>query len=507
MRVCQGRHFLIRCFAGFLLLTCCLALRAQSTAEGQLDYSRPLFAVMAAINAAGYDADLQSAANSPVRAMIRREIAARHPASLAELKQFFAAHRKKDDTAQLSQYVSLALCLGDPPDFQFRYKEADLPPDVLPIMDFVPILRQFSSEANLDELWQKAQPAFEAAIARYHEPARSALTEVNAYVRNSGSSGTLGTRFQIYVDLLGAPNQIQMRSYKSDYFIVLTASAEPQRDDIRHTYLHYLLDPLSIRWEDELEQKKALLDYAQPAPLLEPYYKENFTALADECVIKAVEVRLAPESARQGIVDQDMREGYILTAAFAELLRGYEKQQQSLRFYYQEMVSLIDLGREEKRLRRVEFTSVRPVRKAKEVPAESIAEPPGANKTLDEADNYYRDRNLAKAKAAYSRILKETEDRALHAKAYYGLARIAVLERDPELSESMFQKALDSAPEDEVKAWCYVYLGRLADARDARDEAKHQYEAALAVPGASEGARTAAQNGLKQAFIREGQQP
>ncbi|MGA2436065.1 MAG: tetratricopeptide repeat protein [Bryobacteraceae bacterium] len=498
---------MIRSIAGFLLLTCGLALGAQGAEEGQLDSSRSLFAVLAAINAAGYDADLQSPANSSVREMVRREIAAKHPESLAALKLFFAEHRQKDETAELSQYVSLALCLGDPPDFPFRYKESELPPDVLPLQDFQAILRKFAAEAGLDDLWRKAQPAYEAAIARYHAPASGALLEVNAYVRNSGSGGVLGTRFQIYVDLLGAPNQIQMRSYKSDYFIVVTPSPEPQRNDIRHGYLHHLLDPLSIRWIQELTRKEALLEYAQPAPLLEPYYKRDFPLLADECLIKAVEARLAPASARQAIVDQAMREGYILTAGFADLLSGYEKQQQALRFYYQEMVSEIDMGREEKRLRKVEFATERPVRKAKIVPAESIVEPQGAGKTLAEAENYYRERDLEKAKSAYSRLLRETADATLHAKAYYGLARIAALDHDPELSESMFQKALDSSPDDEIKAWCYVYLGRLADAAGEREQAKRQYQAALAVSGASEGARKAATSGLDRAFERSSQQP
>ena len=51
------------------------------------------------------------------------------------------------------------------------------------------------------------------------------------------------TRFQIYIDLLGAPNQIQTRSYGSNYYVVVTPSAEPRIRDVRHAYLHYLLDP------------------------------------------------------------------------------------------------------------------------------------------------------------------------------------------------------------------------------------------------------------------------
>ncbi len=473
--------------------------------EEQLDTSRSLFAVMAAINAAGYDADLQSPANSPVRQMVRQQIDAKHPASLAELQAFFAAHKQKDPTAELSQYVSLALCLGDPPDFAFRYKESELPPDVVPLEGFQTILLKFSSEAGLEELWRKVQPAFEETIARYHGPASEALRQVNGYVRNAGSGGPLGTRFRIYIDLLGAPNQIQIRSYKSDYFIVVTPSAEPQGDDIRHAYLHYLLDALPIRYSLELNEKKTLLDYARGAPLLEPYYKSDFLLLADECLIKAVESRLAPASTRQAIVEQALREGYILTPALADLLPAYEKQQQSLLFYYPQLVNAINVGREERRLAKVEFASERPVRKARVVPAERKIEPQGAYRTLEQAEESYRQRDLDKAESGYLRVLKETEDKPLHAKAYYGLARIAALRKDPGLSESLFHKVLESSPDAEVKAWAYVYLGRLADAADQRDEAKRHYQAALQVTGASDGAHQAAEKGLQQSFGRDQQ--
>ncbi len=57
---------------GILLLA--LAARAASPERGQLDASPALFTVMAAINAAGYDAELSSPNNDPLRAAIRKEL-------------------------------------------------------------------------------------------------------------------------------------------------------------------------------------------------------------------------------------------------------------------------------------------------------------------------------------------------------------------------------------------------------------------------------------------------
>ncbi|MEK7405847.1 MAG: tetratricopeptide repeat protein, partial [Acidobacteriota bacterium] len=472
-----------RVLPALLLMT---AVSLAAAEQGQLDASPSLFSVLAAINAAGYDADLDSPANNPLREMVRKELTARQVPSLAALRQFFAEHRQKDWPAELSQYVSFALSVEDPPDFKYRFPVNQLPPDVFPLQGFEKLLARFHREANLEELWRKAQPAYERAIARYHEPVSRAVLEVNAYLRNP-TSGSLGRRFQVYVDLLGAPNQIHTRSYADDYFVVVTPSPEPQTADVRHAYLHYLLDPVLMRHSEAVNKKKALIDYALGARLLEESFKQDFLLLATECLVKAVEARLAPRySGRQALVEQALREGYILTPHFAESLPGYEKQEQAMRFYFPELANAIDLKREQQRLDKVEFAQQRAVRKAKTVPPEKKPELAGSQKLLEEAEQLYNGRELEKAREGFLRVLRETDEKPLHARSYYGLARIAALQKDPELAQKLFQRTLESSPDAQVKAWAHVYLARLAEAAGERPQAEEQYRAALAVAGASE---------------------
>jgi len=101
------------------------------------------------------------------------------------------------------------------------------------------------------------------------------------------------------------------------------------------------------------------------------------------------------------------------------------------------------------------------------------------------------------------RVLRETAETPLHAHAYYGLARVAVLQKNPELAERLFQKALDSSPEPRIKAWVLVYLGRLSDAAGDREQATRHYQNALAVEGASATAHKAAEQGVQQAYRKE----
>jgi tetratricopeptide (TPR) repeat protein len=474
---------------------------ARAAEQGQLDANPSLFAVFAAINAAGYDADMGSASNNPLRESVRRQLASKNIPCLDDLKRFVREHKQKDDTADLSQYVSFALLVDGPPAFQLRLKQNELPPDVVALDGLQELLVRFYREADVESLWNKAQPAIDAAIARYHEPVSMSVLEASAYLRTTGT-GYLGRRFQIYLELLAAPNNIQMRNYVDDYFIVVTPSPEPQITDVRHAYLHYLLDPMAMRYSDELARKKTVGDYALSAPYLEEYYKSDFLLLATECLIKAVESRLQPGSAekKQALVQQALGEGYVLTPHFAEQLVLFEKQDLAMRYYFPDLVASIDLRKEDRRLADVRFPEVRPVRKAKVVPVEQKAAPTGPQKTWQDAEQFYAARDLAQAKLSYLRLLQETSQSQMQAKAYYGLARIAALEKDPDTAEKLFQKVLTSSPDPQTQAWAHVYLGRLADAAGEREQASSHYKAALALDGAPAAARTAAESGLREAF-------
>jgi tetratricopeptide (TPR) repeat protein len=486
-----------------LTLGAVAALRASAAEQhGQLDASETLFAVLAAINAGGYDVDLASPANHPLRAIIRKELAARKLSVMLDLKYFIQKHRKADPTADLSQYISFALAVKGPPDFESRFRTVDRPPDVEALDGFQDVMVRFYREANIEELWKKSQPAFDQVIDRYHEPVSEAILQVNGYLRNQ-TSGYLGRRFQIYIDLLAAPNQIQARGYADDFFVVLTPSPEPQIEDVRNAYLSYLLDPTAIKYSDVIEKKRGLIDYVQNAGALPEIYKTDFLLLLSKSLIKAIEARLT-KGRQQAMVDEALHEGYILTPYFAEQLPLYEKQQESMRIYFPDMVNAIDLKKEERRIQNIQFAAQPRVRKAKGVAA---APPPpelsGARKTLEDAENLYDHRDLEKAKQAYARLLQETDEKPLHASSYYGLARIAVLQKDPELAERLFQKAVESSPEPQVRVWSEVYLGRLSDAAGERAEAMKHYKEALAVEGGSAMARDAAQKGLQQSFQKK----
>jgi hypothetical protein len=91
---------------------------------------------------------------------------------------------------------------------------------------------------------------------------------------------------------MGAPDQTNARNYGSDYYVVISPVVAPtlKTEQIRHTYLHYLLDPLAMKYFMLIDGLKPLLDRVKKAPM-DDSFKEDISLLVTECFIRAIEAR------------------------------------------------------------------------------------------------------------------------------------------------------------------------------------------------------------------------
>ena len=97
----------------------------------QLNADVRMFAVMAAINVAGYDDGLNAASDSPARKALRDDLSALDATVVTRLKTFFEQNRLENPDLNLSQYISFALMCGEPPFFDLKAEvPTDLPADV-----------------------------------------------------------------------------------------------------------------------------------------------------------------------------------------------------------------------------------------------------------------------------------------------------------------------------------------------------------------------------------------
>lgn len=514
----------------------CLALAVSALAQqpATTDSSHTLFAVMAAVNAAGYDADLNSPHNHPVRAAVRREIAAANVPSLTALRTFYAAHRNPNTARDLGQWISFALLIGEPPEFKFRVREGDLPPEVAALKEFRPLVAAFYKEASLDKLWAKYESEYDRELQRYDDGLARVMLEVNGYLRLP-TSGFLGRNFTVHVDLLGAPRQVNARSFGPDYFVVASAAPEPQIDEIRHGYLHYVLDAMTGKYNALVRSKNILHAFADEAHALDPVLRKDFRLLLTESLIRAAELRMSRGSpiAKQQRLRDMMIEGHFLTPYFFEALEKFEKQEAGMRIYLPEMIEKIDVGDEQKRLAKVTFrtpsmvtggggahvVSLAPV----ETPAPAVSattaagaaassSPTAAGGTTISAGTSEEERLIAQGEDALARkdfaearrVFELAADRkgALQAQAVYGLALVATQERRPELAKTYFQQTLELSKDQRLVAWAHIYLGRIFDMEQNRDLAIKHYEQALAAGNSEPATRMAAERGLQAPFRR-----
>jgi tetratricopeptide (TPR) repeat protein len=266
-------------------------------------------------------------------------------------------------------------------------------------------------------------------------------------------------------------------------------------EQIRHTFLHYELDPLADKHFSSMRRLEPLLESVKRAPL-EYSFKSDISLLVTECLIRAIEIRTAgnkqtAEPLRAQAVDDAVKQGYILTRYFYNTMLAFEKDPVGLRGVYGDFLENIDIKKEEKAAADVQFASAtspelvrlsRPEDRRILVTAEkrlAAGDPKGAQELAQQA------------------LDKKIGDQG---RALFILAEVAVANRNRDGAQENFQKAIASSSDPTVLAWSHVYLGRILDMKEDREAAVEQYRAALNAGAKLPEVKAAAEKGLAQAY-------
>jgi tetratricopeptide (TPR) repeat protein len=476
-----------------------------------VDSRLQLFAVMCALDAAGYDPGANSASDTPGRAQLRQRLLALQGPAAAALRKYYAEHALGDAGATFSRFVSFALVAGPPPDFKFELRRDDLPPEALSLEGFNPILANFYSEAKLDEGWQRYQPDYDRGVESLRAPVSDLVFSVTNYLRELIRPNS-GRTFSVYVEPLAGSKTI-FKTFGDQYALVVRPSTDPPMDDIRHAFLHFLLDPIAIRYRVQASRAAPLLEIAARAPQLPVDLHDDFSAFFDECLVRAVELRLRHLSPEQlsAAMDDAEGSGYVLVRSIYAGLSGFEKSEPAMGYYLPDLIKGIDVDGEQRRLRAVKFADAAPSADVRPEGARAAALPADSGAPLAddlaEGQRQISARNGAAAAAAFERYLAAHPD---DERATYGLAVASALQGRPDQARELFTKVIDAAqnplagpdahPDPSNLSWSHIYLGRMYDVEGKRDLAVLEYRAALAVAGVPDTARTAAQRGIDTGY-------
>ncbi|HSB75950.1 MAG TPA: hypothetical protein VLC12_09885, partial [Terriglobales bacterium] len=364
----------------------------------------------------------------------------------------------------------------------------------------------FYKSADLHDIWQRHQAEYEGLIEQFHEPIAKLLSSTDLYLRLP-IAGYMGRKFNIYLAPLGAPGQVNARNYGSDYYIVLTpARGSLQYNQIRHTYLHYVLDPMAMKRPTAMSHLQPLLPLVQTAPMDE-VFKRDATLLVTESVIEAVEARMIPakgkgkeqekavEAQRDQAVEAAMQQGFVLTRYFYDQLPKFEKGPVGLQDAFPNWLYDMDLDHEKKVARETEF--------AKTAHPEVVRlAPPHQPSLLDQAEKDLVGGNLAGAQQLAEQSINEKKGD--DGRAFFILARTATMKGDMAGAQKYFARTVEVSREPRLLAWSHIYLGRILDLQDNREAALDHYRTALNAGDLDPAAREAAEKGLKQPYAPPG---
>ena len=369
---------------------------AQPEAGGSaftLETSEPLFTLAAALNACGYDAGLNE--SDPVRLKVReqmnQELAASGAARDARdaVCGFLRQHALSDTGHDVAQYISLSLYLTPAPALAPSVEIPDLPPEAAPVVEILPLLRAFAEAVHLNAIWIANRPEYEALIEGVPDPLTKMVLDTNIFLRLPVSTYD-GRRFLVLLEPMLAPEETNARYNGVDSVVVVSPRAgTPETvpiDLIRHTYLHFLIEPLIYTRTSSINRLLPLLKPVQRAPL-EFTYKSDIVALVTECLIKAVEAQTMDagiplpakpgslreradqerydaqmsvydrqaEVGRRRRVDLDMRQGWVLVDYFYNQLSLMQKAGTSIKDNMGPMVYGMDVERERSHDQQIAF--------------------------------------------------------------------------------------------------------------------------------------------------------
>ena len=288
------------------------------------------FAVMAFLNATGFDRETQGQQMHPVRLRVREMVAA-HLAACPEKVKAWRKYRNGLVRKYLGTYNYQDYVLSLSTDYPFRRIRPD---DELGywytawlLRDLPKVLNDFWETARLDEVWNHVKGDYIAEIRRYNfERMRREMASLWAYLRMERRDNftivNVPDPLDCHFTAIGA-------AYEGYHYSVEGPGATGYGLNV-HEYLHSIVNPL-VRANYARHKSKLLKYYkaGKHGPASRSY--RNPVIFTYECLVCAIDHRLAMRNdpRRENWANQRVasvsEKGLVLTQPFYELLSEYEQ--------------------------------------------------------------------------------------------------------------------------------------------------------------------------------------
>jgi hypothetical protein len=318
-----------------------------------------------------------------------------------------------------------------------------------------------------------------------------------------------------------SPAETNARVYGPDYVVVASpVNGTVHMQEVRHTYLHYEIEPLLYSRASAMDRMLPILKTVRDAPL-DFSYRSDIVSLVIECLIRAIEARTMDTgfteykipadvrradlehetqvhnaslqqiaAVRQKSVNQSMVAGFVLTQYFYDQLSTFEHTPDSLKEAIGPMVYGMDVDQQSHRARDIRFAE----EGSSDVIRHASRQPHG----LDLAEIKMHQGDAAGAEKLAAQALEQhTPDPG---RADFILAFTSLMQGHMEEAEKSFGETIRLSSDPRMLAWAHIYLGRIHDVREEREDALAEYKTALTVRDGQPDTKSAAEKGIKQPF-------
>ncbi len=233
------------------------------------------------------------------------------------VNQYKKRHTKATDAEIIAPFISMAYTLSPPPDLIEPNRTEDLPGDLLDVLDYSPLVREFYRKANfaqkIDEyvkLYQKSgdelrpstslmigqlldymhtrpQVIYIEKVKTQSQPAKKGRTKLE-----STESRERERRFFIVPEMLAAKGTINFVNVGDDYFAIVPPSTDLTSSEVRRAYLQFVLDPVVLDKSQEIfAQREAIKTLLDTRRKINPNISPDFVLAVSRSLVAAVDAR------------------------------------------------------------------------------------------------------------------------------------------------------------------------------------------------------------------------
>jgi hypothetical protein len=252
------------------------------------------------------------------------------------IEQYKKRHPKASDAELVTPFISMAYALTPAPDLADPVVTNDLPGELLDVLDFAPLVREFYRRSGFSlKLNDYVKSYQQAADEKLRSSAKQMVSDLLNYLhtrpqiyysekvktqtqKSKSKKSTLQTveirdrdrRFFIVPELLAPNGNINFLNIGDDYYAIVPPEIDLSSSEVRRAYLQFVFDPLVLNNAKDITAfrpaiKQILDEQRKNNPNVSPdvylSISRSLVAAADARQTEYEKVRIATAQARRNI--------------------------------------------------------------------------------------------------------------------------------------------------------------------------------------------------------------